>query len=237
MQAGARTESGFTLVELLLAVMLMSLLLALAYGGLKAATQATNQGQVVLEESGRLRLTHQFLRRQLNQMLPLQWADIPDEDAELSMFQGSAAYIQFVAPMPGYLGSGGPHVQRLELVEGEQGLQLQFSHALWQGFSDERLYDRDPVVLLKGLEFAGFEFLERDEEGELLGWTPEWQQPEILPEAVRLDIDFGSDSAVNWPLLSTGIRVDSLAIRQSSRDRPYNEVIQDMIQRPRDSGQ
>ena len=35
-------QTGFTLVELLLAVTLMSILLGLAYGGLRAATRASN---------------------------------------------------------------------------------------------------------------------------------------------------------------------------------------------------
>ena len=62
---------GFTLVELLLAVTLLSMLLALAYGGMRAATRATDRGQQVLEESGRLRMAHQFVRKQLNQAIPL----------------------------------------------------------------------------------------------------------------------------------------------------------------------
>ena len=63
--------SGFTLVELLLALSLMSMLLALAYGGLRASTRATDKGQAILEDSGRIRMAHQFVRKQLNQMAPL----------------------------------------------------------------------------------------------------------------------------------------------------------------------
>ena len=37
----SRAARGFTLVELLLAMTLMSMLLALAYGGLRASTRAT----------------------------------------------------------------------------------------------------------------------------------------------------------------------------------------------------
>ena len=64
-----RRAAGFTLVELLLAITLMSMLLALAYGGLRASARATDRGQVILEESGRIRMAHQFVRKQLNQMV------------------------------------------------------------------------------------------------------------------------------------------------------------------------
>ena len=44
-----RQSAGFSLVELLLALTLMSMLLALAYGGLRASTQATEKGQKILD--------------------------------------------------------------------------------------------------------------------------------------------------------------------------------------------
>ena len=58
---------GFSLVELLLAMTLLSMLLALAYGGLRASTQAPEKGQDILDDSNRIRMAHQFVRRQLTQ--------------------------------------------------------------------------------------------------------------------------------------------------------------------------
>ena len=78
---------GFSLVELLLAMTLLSMLLALAYGGLRASTQATEKGQDILDDSNRIRMAHQFVRRQLTQLLPLAF----EEDAESqvrSVFRG-----------------------------------------------------------------------------------------------------------------------------------------------------
>ena len=53
-------QRGFTLVELLLAMTLMSMLLALAYGGLRASTRATEKGQQILDDSNRIRMAHQL---------------------------------------------------------------------------------------------------------------------------------------------------------------------------------
>ena len=61
-----KRDRGFTLVELLLAVTLLSMLMALTYGGLQAATRTTDRGQKILQESGRLRMAHQFVRKQIN---------------------------------------------------------------------------------------------------------------------------------------------------------------------------
>jgi len=202
---------GFSLVELLLAMTLMSMLLALAYGGLRAATRAADKGQAILADSGRIRMAHQFVRKQLNQMAPLVFAESEDQQ-ERSVFAGAAKKIRYVAPMPGYLGFGGPQVQELAIVSGENGEELILSHALLQGFEEQNLYLRDPIVLLKKIKFAEFSFLGRDETGELTGWTNQWEQVGLLPDAVSLDIEFTEDVYIQWPLLTASVRVDQSAL-------------------------
>ncbi len=218
--------AGFTLVELLLAITLMSILLGLTYTGLRAATRSSQRGEQLLAAGGELRAAHQFMRRQLNQMLPLSFAVADDEEETRIVFVGDARRIRYVAPMPGYLGSGGPQVQLVEVVNGDNDdMVVQFSHALLQGFEEDRLYDRDPVILLEGVQSAGFEFLGRDEEGELTGWTTSWDQQDVLPVAVRLDLEFVEGLNLRWPDLAAGVRVDAQAIQGGGSRVSYQESI------------
>lgn len=228
---------GFTLVELLLAVTLMSLLMALAYGGFRAAGKASERGQVLLEQSGEMRIVQTFIRRQFNQMLPLEF-DPDGEDGDLPVkFLGDSHAVQFVAPMPGYLGSGGPQVQRVEVVQGDDGLVLQFSHALYEGFETGYLYERDPIVLLDRLPYAQFEFLGLDETGEGLMWTSTWEDGSLLPKAVRLDVEMPEGSQVHWPVLMTGVRVDEAAVSQQGDVVEYREAVRRMIRDNREGEQ
>ena len=213
-----RINHGFSLVEVLLAMTLMSMLLALAYGGLRAATRAADKGQAILADSGQIRMAHQFVRKQLNQMAPLVFAESEDQQ-ERSVFEGTAKKIRYVAPMPGYLGFGGPQVQELAIVSGEEGEELVLSHALLQGFEEQNLYLRDPIVLLKKIEFAEFSFLGRDETGELSGWTMQWEQVGLLPDAVSLEIEFTEDVYIHWPQLTASVRVDPSALDDLSNDQ------------------
>ena len=227
---------GFTLVELLLALTLMSMLLALAYGGLRAATRATDRGQTILEDSSRIRMAHQFVRKQLNQASPLVFA-VSEDGEERTVFVGGADHIRFVAPMPGYLGFGGPQVQELAIVPGQDHLELVLNHALLQGFEEPRLYDRDPILLLEDIESARFSFLGRDENGELSGWTSSWQDVNVLPESIALEIEFIDDVYIQWPLLTASVRIDPAALAdlvegvEGGSNRDYQSVIQDMINR------
>jgi len=232
-QAMRHPARGFTLVELLLAITLMSILLGLTYSGLRAATRSSERGEQILAAAGELRATHQFIRRQLNQMLPLAFAETDDEQAVRVVFEGDARHIQYVAPMPGYLGSGGPQVQLMEVVNGDDGeVFIQFSHALLQGFTEDRLRDRDPVILLEGVSSAAFEFLGRDQEGELTGWSANWEQLDQLPVAVRLDVEFTEGLNLHWPDLAAGVRVDEQSLQGVGGDLgipTYEQNIRDLI--------
>jgi len=230
---------GFTLVELLLALTLMSMLLALAYGGLRAATRAADRGQTILEDSSRIRMAHQFVHRQLNQVLPLAFEQTED-GGERTVFLGTADRIRFVAQMPGYLGFGGPQVQELAIVRGEDAYELLLSHAVLQGFEEELLYERPPILLLENIDSASFSFLGLDEEGELAGWSSTWEQGGILPESIALDVEFSDDVYIQWPLLTASVRLDPVALADLAPDqmvgsapRDYGSAIQDMINRRR----
>jgi len=226
--------AGFTLVELLLAITLMSMLLALAYGGLRASSQATERGQKILDESNRIRMAHQFVRRQLTQMLPLAFGEDPAQQLR-TVFLGEQNRIRYVAQMPGYLGYGGPQVQELEIVSGYDGLELVLSHALLQGFEEQYLYEREPVLLLDKIDRAQFSFVGIDETGQLSGWMPTWDDPATLPVAVALEVEFTDDTYLLWPMMATTVRIDESALQAvnggQQQEANISTAIRDLIYR------
>lgn len=229
-------SAGFTLVELLLALTLMSMLLALAYGGLRASTRATEKGQRILEDSGRIRMAHQFVRKQLNQMSPLAF-DVSEDGQERVVFMGDAQRIRYVAPMPGYLGFGGPQVQELEFVRGENGYDLVISHALLQNFEEDALYQREPIFLLGNIARAEFSFLGQDEEGELTRWSNSWDEVSVLPSSVAVDIEFNEDVYIKWPLMMASVRTDPGSVKDPGGGEPgeqsYSAKIRELMNKRR----
>jgi general secretion pathway protein J len=227
---------GFTLVELLLAITLLSILLGLAYGGFRASTRATNRGQDILQESSRLRLAHQFVHRQLNQILPMSFSDEEQEDLPV-VFEGEARTIRYVGPMPGYLGFGGPQVQELSIVPDEDGYALVLSHALLQGFEESDLDERAPILLIDGIDSGSFSFQGVDEQGEPSAWQDSWDDSYMLPLAVSLQIEFNEGTHMEWPDLIASVRTDTTAIMEMLQEAnlsprgEYSTTIQDLINR------
>ena len=68
-------QSGFTLLELLIAITLMGLILVVLYSGLRLGLNSSESGGQRAEATDRLRLVHEFLRRQLAQSMTVYQAN------------------------------------------------------------------------------------------------------------------------------------------------------------------
>ncbi|MGD9583807.1 MAG: prepilin-type N-terminal cleavage/methylation domain-containing protein [Lysobacterales bacterium] len=202
-----RSAAGFTLIELLLAILLLGLLMAGAYGGITTATRAVTGGEALIDRTNRVRVAQEFLRRQLRNAMPLAY-QIQSSTGETRLFEGGNDTLRFVSTMPGYLSHGGAYVQTLSLRSGRQGgRELVFGFALLNGYEAEHGDDseRDPVVLIEGIQSGGFEYRGLDETGKMSDWRDDWDNIGMMPSAVRLVLDMDQSSRYVWPDLEVAI--------------------------------
>ena len=153
---------GFTLIEVMLAILLLAVLLAAAFGGIRSAVKGMDVGEALIDRTNRLRVAQEFLRRQLSRALPLPFGQESGSGSNF-LFQGEGDFMRYVAPMPGYLSNGGAYVQTLELAGSRNGKQLLFTHAMLNGFDLKKLSkdDAEPVILMDQIESGRFEFENR----------------------------------------------------------------------------
>ena len=211
----SRRAGGFTLVEVMLAIALVSVIMALAYGGLRTSTRATDSGEALIEETNRLRVTHQFVRRQLSLAQPLIIEEGEEEGLQVR-FMGDRDRVRFVAPMPGYLSYGGSYVQQFSLERGANGMELGFYYAMLNGYEPGEIDQFDGIVLMDGLRDGSFLFLATDEEDQSTFWADHWEEIDRLPLAVVMEADLNRDSGLAWPDLYAEVMTDS-APRQAQR--------------------
>lgn len=217
-----RTARGFTLIELLLAVLLLGMLMAGAYSGITTASKAVISGEALIDRTNRVRVAQEFLRRQWRNSLSLNFA-IESTDGETRMFEGESETVRFVSTMPGYLSNGGAYVQTVWLRSGRGGRELVFAFQMLNGYDadDGDKSERDPVVLLEGIQGGGFEYRGIDETGKMSDWKDTWDNPAVLPAAIRLKLRMSENSHYVWPDVEVAILTN--AATSSAYDAFYGQ--------------
>ena len=195
----ARTAAGFTLIEVLLATVLLASGLALGFATLRAATATVERGETMAARTERMRAVEGFLRARLAAAQAMAFAQDPATGGALR-FVGEADRIRFVANLPSYLGRGGPHLHDLAVYGQGDAAALGVSFAMvLAGETIEEDAPRPPEPLVEGLTDLRIHYRGLDQEGGLTDWLEAWDNYETLP--LQVSIEIASDDGGAWPPL------------------------------------
>ena len=227
---------GFTLLEVMLAILLLAMLLAGTFGAVRTATKATQSGEAAVDRINRMRVAQEFLRHQLSRIMPLGF-DRDDSTGINFVFEGDEKSMKFVAPMPGYLSKGGPYVQTLELDRDGRGLALSFTNMILNGYDPQSLgggirsssrskNDRsEPVVLLNQIRRGHFEYRGFDEQGKLDRWTDRWKDKSLTPVMVRVVLEMEDVARIDFPPMEVAMVLDAGSMRRPFAGRNGEEGV------------
>jgi general secretion pathway protein J len=190
---------GFTLIEVLLATVLLAAGLALAFASLRAATGTTQRGEMLAQRGERVRAVEGFLRRRITGARPIAFGADPDSGQQYR-FLGEDRRMRFVADVPDYLGRGGPYLHELVVENAGEGMRLTVSLTMVHaGVLLPERPPRPPEVLAEGLRDVRFRYRALTPENTLGDWQDNWEDAERLPLQVQVllrDVD-GRD----WPAM------------------------------------
>lgn len=200
---------GFTLIEVLGALVLLSLLLLGVYGGIRAATQSVRSGEAAIERLDQIRSAQDYLRRELAQAQAIPFAKT--DSGENIYFVGDAHQMRFVAPLPGYLGKLGPQWQQVSLVRNDKSddWRLEVSFAILPPDGSEPKSLGQPEVLVDHVRDGGFSYRSPDTDQQPGSWDATWPDGRSTPILVRLNLELAGN--YGWPLLQVPLRVDPSA--------------------------
>ncbi len=212
----ARSDAGFTLIELLVAMTLVALIMVLLTGGLYLSKRTWEVVDGKSERIGEVRLAAEFIRRQLSMARGVTHK-LPDGEAPL--FWGNQQMLEWVAPLPAYVGYGGLSIMRLSAVEVSDRRQLIFERwfyhpqvldgdtggapawmpmvatPAWSAeLPDTAVYGRHVLIeRLEGLEITYFGATQKGRPPE---WLDQWAGVRSFPRLLRIRLrPVGED----WP--------------------------------------
>ena len=204
----APSESGFTLLELLVALALLALLTAGLAPSLRLGSHAWDAVDHEASEAAELQTTQDFLRRVIAEGYP---ASFVDEDGRRRLaYAGEADALAMITPMPAYLGLGGLQVVRIGIEKhGEQRNLV----AVWTPLRPDT-QDLAPgegsqsTVLAKEVAGLDLRYYGHETATEPSAWFETWEGHAGLPRLVRLRVTFPPGSQRSWPDLLVRPMVD-----------------------------
>lgn len=201
-----RAYKGFTLIEILIALSLLSLILVMVFSSLHTSSKTWQAGDQQIEKNDSQRLMLDFIRNQLTQTVPLSLIDGKDNYV---LFHGESAELRFVARLPAHRGGGGLYWQSLRIDAGQQNMGLVLSYEALQAdsrFFDSNMSDKTKTVsLIQDIDEIKFSYFGKKKQQDEATWHKQWKEQKLLPTLLR--IQFSSSEATSWwPELVIAIR-------------------------------
>ena len=205
-QQGCRGQAspvrGFTLVEVLIALTLLSLLMLGLTSAMRAMSQTSESIERRIESSDRLRVTGALLNSVLSgasvRRLP---AGVSAATRQAIFFEATPNSLAWIGVMPARYGVGGRHYMRLAL----EGSQVVLRYAPWTGASVYSEWaSAHAQVLAEPVTGFDLRYLEPETLEWLSAWPPQnLRQNIVLPSAIEATIH-GIDPP--WPPLVASIK-------------------------------
>jgi general secretion pathway protein J len=189
-------ESGFTLVELLVALTLLAFVSVLIFGALRFGIRAWDQSEQVAVQVDDVSVAQALLRRLIGEAYPM---FIPDPARPRLDFDGGSDRLSLLAPLPDALESGG--MARFTLFARERKGRSEIDIAWRPELMRDGDAGADPreETLLAGIARLEIAYFGSARPGDAPAWHDRWTERAVLPALVRVHVAFAEGDRRVWP--------------------------------------
>jgi len=193
-------SSGFTLVEVMVALTILGFIILMVSGTFRLALSSWEKGDSIKEDYQKVRMISQLLSRQMKSAVPYKFKTEKTEGDYLA-FDGKTHSLRFVSAlaMKAKRLEGFVYVVYQFKNEGEKKgrLVLYEQRALNRNFFEDDLKEDSALTLFDGVSQVRFEYYREanEEKNQREEWVEEWnaKDEKELPKALRMTVAFLTD--------------------------------------------
>lgn len=205
-----KKQSGFTLLEMLIAISLMTIMLGLLFNASRTLSGQTQHGIEQVQMNDDIRLVTQFVRKLISQTSPIV---MNQGKSHPVLFSGGKHQLGFISTLPAH--AGGSSLYWVELMLNGDQLVMNYQPLL------SLLKKRDDIqqiTLLSSVTVLDFAYADVDK-NVTPQWQSDWQKSQQLPPLISVTVAQKSQAekypiVVSLPAEVTRMR-DHLSVQRS----------------------
>lgn len=210
-----KSMQGFTLIEILIAMTLLSIMMVLLFGSLKICAESWERGEKKISEVSDVSAVVNFFQRHLTVARPL-WNDFKAGERVLS-FQGKAQSLQFVSSFPTSAGRAGLQLFSVELVSENAGNVLKVTLKPFFPIPEGEEWLEEKEILIRNVSRFSLAYFGSEDGLSESRWQDDWLERDRPPRLVKIKIDL--DNAIFWPEMMIDLKMAG----SDNIDLTYNE--------------
>lgn len=215
---------GFTLIEVLIAMTLLSIMVVLLFASLKICAQSWEQGERKITDVNEVAVVYNFFQQHLPAALPV-WNDFAKEKLPALSFQGTSQALQFVSVFPASAGRSGMQLFSIALQQ-EQGEQLiKVVLAPFFPVTEGEQWHQEEAVLLRHVNRFELSYFGPTPDMGENSWQNQWQDRTGQPLLVKISL--GTENGIYWPDMIIALKVASSGNAPATLNAPNNEPAED----------
>jgi len=201
-------QTGFTLLEVIIATVLLAMIMTLLLGGMRVGAGSWEQGERLADRASRLLVVDNFFRSHLNDVKPI--FESPTDTHQVGAppvlsFSGGSAWLEYAGTLPPQV-RGGIYKFRLHLVEDGERNDLKLSI---RPFSTGEKGPSEPiedVLVLENVKSLRFSFYKKTTVDGESKWMGEWKE-NFLPSLIRIEVKLRDEP--EWPAIIVAPRAET----------------------------
>lgn len=194
---------GFTLIEVLIAMTLLSIMVVLLFSSLKICADSWEKGESKITDVNEVAVVYNFFQRHLSVARPL-WNDFSGENKTFS-FQGKAQSMQFVSAFPASAARSGLQLFSIDLQTEDNNQVIKVTLTPFFPVAEGEEWHKEEVSLIKHVSDFTLAYFGSDDRVSEANWREEWLDKEVLPRLVKINIKL--ENEIYWPEMIIDLKV------------------------------